>query len=130
VSQQPHVEAFLTLLGDLRKFVTTSPNSTAPPYVVVHPSMPWKQPDSEALCGQRSRSDNEIQTTCVGLTTEQAHFYAGLIRERVEEKRPVITGQQTGLIRNEFTQPARRDGDVTPPVFYAVDGWSFTSTPA
>jgi len=130
VSQQPHVEAFLTLLGDLNKYVTFTPNLTAPPYVVVHPAMPWKQPDSQALCGQRSRADNEIQTTCVGSTTEQAQLYANKIRERVEEVRPIITGQQTGLIRNEYTQPARRDSDVSPAVFYAVDGWSFTSSPA
>lgn len=130
MSQQPHVEAFLTLLGDLRKFVTTSPNLTAPPYVVVHPAMPWKRPDSETQCGTRSLSDNTIQTTCVGTTTEQAQFYARKVRERVEETRPLIPGQQTGLIRNEYSQPAARDDDVSPPVFYAVDGWSFTSTPA
>ena len=130
MSQQPHVEAFLTLLGDLRMYVTTSPNMTAPPYVVVHPAMPWKQSDSQTLCGTRSRADNEIQTTCVGSTTEQAQLYAQKVREQVEEKRPTISGQQTGLIRNEYSQPAQRDSDVTPPVFYAVDGWSFTTAPA
>lgn len=128
MSEQPHVAAFLTLLGDLAKYVTTSPNLTEPPYVVLHPSMPWKQ--GETLCGARSFADNEIQTTCVGSTTEQAQMYAALVRDRVQEKRPVITGYVTGLVRNEYSQPARPDRDVSPVVVYAVDGWSFTSTPA
>jgi len=127
VSQQPHVAAFLTLLGDLNKYVTTTPNLTTPPYVVVHPAMPWKQ--GEALCGARSFAVNEISTTCVGLTTEQAQLYAALVRDRVEGERPLITGQRTGFIRNEYTQPARPDRDVSPAVVYAVDGWSFTSAP-
>jgi len=128
VSQQPHVAAFLTLLADLNKYVTTSPNNTPPPYVVVHPSMPWKH--DEALCGARSFADNEIQTTCVGLDTAQTQFYAALVRDRVEGERPLITGQRTGFIRNEYSQPARPDRDVSPVVVYAVDGWSFTSSPA
>ena len=130
MSQQPHVAAFIALLGDLNEYVTTTPNLTPPPYVVVHPAMPWDQSDSQTLCGKRSRADNEIQTTCVGSDTEQAQDYAQKVRDRVKEIRPVIAGQQTGLIRNEYSQPARRDGDVSPAVFYAVDGWSFTSTPA
>lgn len=123
--QQPHVEAFLDLLGDLHKYVTTSPNNAPPPYVVVHPSMPWKH--AETLDGQRELADNEIQTTCVGVDTGQAQDYAAKVRDRVEGKRPVIAGAQTGLIRNEYSQPVQRDKDVTPIVCFAVDGWAFTS---
>lgn len=128
MSQQPHVEAFLALLGDLNEYVTTTPNLTAPPYVVVHPAMPFKQ--GELLCGTRAFADNDIQTTCVGATTEQAQLYAELVRDRVQEKRPVIVGFATGLIRNEYTQTAQPDRDVSPIRVYVVDGWSFTTTPA
>jgi hypothetical protein len=127
VTQRAHVVAFVSMLedADLTVFVSVSPNNTAPPYVVVHPAMP--QPTGQTLCGTSSRRSHDLQTTSVGVTTEQAQAVAEDVSDAVLEKRPVIVGRECGPVSKEYTQTARRDDDVDPPVFYAVDGWSFTS---
>jgi len=129
VSQQPHVQAFAGLLTgpqpSLVVYYGEAPAGAVMPYVILHPSMPLGS--TETLDGSVAFSGNDVQTTCVGATVEQAQWLAANVGARVDRKRVVIDGKDHGLVRHEFSQPAREDRDVTPTVFYAVDGWSFTT---
>lgn len=128
MTQRPHVAAIQAMLAadtSLTVFVGESPNSTDPPYVVLYPQMPLVR--DEGLCGGATTRTHDFQTTCVGATVEQAQLLAGKVDAALREKRPVISGRETGFVRKDFSSPARRDDDVSPAVFYAVDVWTFTS---
>jgi hypothetical protein len=127
VSQRPHVAAIEALLAAdavLTVFLGESPNNTPPPYVVLYPAMPLVT--DEGLCGGATVRTHDFQTTAVGGDVQQAQWVAEHVDVALLGQRPVIAGKSTGLVRKEYTQPARRDDDVED-VFYAVDGWSFTS---
>lgn len=126
MSQQPHVEAYLALLAAVTVHVGEAPGDAAMPYVVLFPSMPLGT--GRSLCGTTRRRGNDVQTTCVGATVEQAQWLAGQVQDALEDVRPTMPDKRCSLIHKDFSQPARADRDVTPPVFYAIDLWSFTAS--
>lgn len=100
-----------------------------PPYVVVYvvpegePSGPVDAPDA----------DGSIvwQLTSVGEGAEQALLTADRARSAVLGRTLVVPDRRFEPVRLVISSPsARRDEDVTPPVFYCVDrvsAWSYPS---
>lgn len=98
------------------------------PYCVVYPGVtaridgPESDPDAD--------TDTEYQVTSVGVTRAQAAFVADKARHALLEHSPIVAGRDVLLVEWSMGRPAERDDDVTPPLFYAIDIYTLTTTPA
>jgi hypothetical protein len=96
------------------------------PYAVLYPA--GTGPLGGPVGDPHADADSTAQLTCVGATAEQAEWLADLLR-------PVLLGPLTITGRRlmqswlETSQPVRRDDDVTPALFYAVDQARYLTTP-
>lgn len=124
-----HADAVLALL---EAAVTTFDSQVegAPPdrYVVFYPGPGLAQRDR--MTPSSSKLDAEFQVTAVGLSREQAQWAADAGRDAVLDVRPVVAGRACSPIRQTVARPLARDDDVTPPLFYVVALYAFTSVPA
>lgn len=74
----------------------------------------------------------EFQTTCVGLSAEQALWTHDQVVARVNRQSLTGTGFATYPIRmiDGTQQPVRRDDTLGPPWFYITCSWVATAQPA
>jgi hypothetical protein len=125
-----HITAFKALLADPTVTVddAQSPNFADLPRVVLYANQGL--PTREALCATVDGANVTIQTTCVGQTREQAGLLFDKVASLVQDKRPVVTGWDCGPVQQLTANPAVRDDDVVPAVYYAVAQWRFHAVPA
>ena len=125
-----HIAAFNRLLtdGSITPDDGETQNLASLPRVVEFPDQGTSGRDTRA--GGVDGKIVTIQTTCIGETREQAGWMLDQVTELVEEKRPVLSDWKCTRVEQLFTNPARRDDDVDPAVFYAVASWRFTAVPA
>lgn len=136
-ASNPHAEAFLLLLRQAWDLVG---DSIAPegievddqkrlvrPYAVLYPQ------GSGAFDGSISDPDTDawpvVQVTYVGRDRAQADALRDRCRVDVIGALLAVDGRQVGPVRIDHELPTRRDDDVTPHVFYAVDLYRTFSTP-
>lgn len=123
-----HRAAVQALLVGLPLFLSRADSGAEEPYIVLHPT----QGDADTT-SFGSRSDWrtwEYQTTCVGLTAEQAQLAAEWVEGRLLDAVPTVTGRRSSPVRKVATVTVMRDEDVQPPVFTARDVWAFSTIPA
>jgi len=126
VTARAHTTAVKALIdAAVTCHVGESPNDAGPPYVLLYPDSGHGMATGMDLDADHYRY--EFQTTAVGTTVEQAQWAADKVRGAVEDVRPTVAGFTTGKVRHVSSQPAKRDNDVDPAVFYAVDVWEFRS---
>lgn len=123
-----HVDAVVALVPTVSAYVTRPPGDASLPYVVVHPDQGEAYADS--MAGASSWRPWTVQTTCVGVTAEQALWAAEQVEAGLLDAVPTVAGRQCTPIRKEASVPLARDEDVQPPVFIARDVWAFVSVPA
>lgn len=126
---RPLTTALLTALRAAHPRVghAAAPADATLPYAVLHTA--GTGPLSGPVGDPHADADSTAQLTCIGADAQQAEWLA-------DELRPVLLGPLTITGRRvmqswlETSQPVRRDDDVTPPLFYAVDQARFLTTPA
>ncbi|MCW2498271.1 hypothetical protein, partial [Jatrophihabitans sp.] len=69
------------------------------------------------------------QITSVGETREQASTLRDRLRDGLTGQHLTVDGRTVGPVRLDQAEPIRRDDDVRPPVFYAVDRYRTFNTP-
>lgn len=98
------------------------------PYVVVHCGVvltiggPVGDPFADTA--------SEYQLTAVGETAAQARWAADKARGVILPARLAVPDRCVQLIEWGPSQPADRDDDVTPSLYYAIDVYTIHSTPA
>ena len=104
------------------------PNDPTYPYVVLYGDQGAAEPNAytEASTLRRFR----VQTTTTAVDQAQARALAERVETALLDVRPTVAGRKCGPIRKETSQLVRRDDDVDPAVFYAVDIWLLTTVPA
>ena len=111
--------------------VPTDPTTGRPPprpYVVIY--APVGLSTVHNLTGTSGALEASIQTTCVGDTAESCRIVARRVKAALLDVVPVVSGRASFPIRHEYSEPARVDNDVAPPVLFAVDRWLTQSVPA
>jgi hypothetical protein len=72
----------------------------------------------------------EHQLTSVGLTRPQASYIADKARAALLNGDVAVPGRCVQLVEWTSGHPVTRDDDVTPPLFYAIDIYAITTSPA
>jgi len=127
VSARSHTDAVQALIGaQVTCYMAEAPNNPTYPYAVLY---------ADQGLGRRSTlaPDTTVrmvtfQTTCVGEGSEAAQWAADKVRAAVEDVQPSVSGWSCGPVQHLASQPVRRDDDVDPAVFYAVDMWRYLAT--
>lgn len=88
------------------------------------------QRSTERITGLQSRSDFEYTIHSVGATVDQAQRIAERVYAQLMGFRPSVTSRQCWPITAQASQPVRRDEDSPVPVFFGVDVFRLSSTPA
>lgn len=98
------------------------------PYAVLYqgitPSIdgPVDDPDADVT--------SEYQVTSVGVTRAQASYIADKARHALLTTPVVVPARFVQLLEWTQGRPAQRDDDVTPPLFYAIDSYEISTSPA
>lgn len=108
-----------------------TPATPSPPYVRVysHVERPFDAGPNN-LGGASSTWTTRWWCHCIGANEYAAGAVAMRVRAALLDVRPTVTGRACGPIRQEASQPPRRDEDLGYPVFDATDVYRLTSTPA
>lgn len=140
VARGPETAALLTLLNaaDVLTGDAVRPpgggfpgdDSTRPfvPYAVLHQGVtvdvdgPVSDPNADAA--------NEYQVTSVGLTRASASVIADRAKTALLTTPLTVAGRHVQLVEWTGGRPADRDDDTTPPLFYVIDLYSVTTSPA
>jgi hypothetical protein len=104
--------------------VTNRPNR----YVAVFSDSGWRT--AERFTGAQSTSAQSFTVHSVGTTPDQAQFVADRVFTQLLDWTPSVAGRVCRRMRHEASEPVQIDADVTPPLFYAVDVFEVTSSPA
>lgn len=126
-----HVDAVRNLVdavANVTVYDGTVPNSPVLPYVVMYGDQ--GAAEANAYTEVSSFRRFRVQTTTVAANQPQARALAERVESALLDVRPTVAGRTCVPIRKETSQPVRRDDDVDPPVFYAVDVWVLSSVPA
>lgn len=108
--------------------VPSDTTSTFTPYVVVHTGIvsgidgPVSDPYADTVA--------EYQLTCIGVTADQARVVSDLAKDAMLAQSLSITGRHLQLVEWTTGRPTERDDSVTPPLFYAIDIYSVSTSPA
>jgi len=86
--------------------------------------------DQERLTGGQWTADFSITVHSVGTTPEQAQWVAERVYAQLLGVRLTIPGRRARPVRAQGSQPVRVDADVSPPLFYTVDEFGLTTSPA
>lgn len=71
---------------------------------------------------------NEYQVTSVGISRSSASVIADKVKHALLAGL-AIPGRRVQLVKWERGNPAERDDDVTPPLFYVIDQYSIATSP-
>lgn len=126
-----HVSAVRTLVDavpNVTVYDGTVPNNPTYPYVVLYGDQGAALPNS--FTEVSTFRSFRVQTTTVAINQPQARALAERVESALLDVRPTVTGRKCVPIRKETSQPVRRDDDVDPAAFYAVDIWVLSSVPA
>ena len=94
------------------------PSGTATPYVVIYPDIGTETPADRSLADDVS-TDFRFQATSVGATYTQAMLTAGMANTVLLTTAPAVTGRRVRPIRQEGSQPVRRE-DESSPLWFAT----------
>ena len=86
--------------------------------------------EQERFTGGQSTADFGITVHSVGTTPEQAQWVAERVYAQLLGARLTIPGRKARPVRAITSQPLQKDTDVSPPLFYCVDVFGLTTTPA
>lgn len=113
-------------------WASSSPSLSTPfvGYAVVWPGS--SMPQGGSACDPFEDVDQSFQVTSVGKTAEQADAIRDRVRAALDPKGAVtITGtRDVAVLRWRDGQAVQRDDKETPPLFYAVDRYTATTSPA
>lgn len=127
-----HVTAFADLVDAVANVTVYAdgkvPNSPTLPYVVIYGNQ--GMPENASMADVSEWQHFTAQTTCVATSQLSARALADRVQTALLDVRPTVAGRSSGQISKVSSQPVRVDNDVTPPLFYAVDVWSFTTVPS
>lgn len=107
---------------------STNGAAVLPPYCVVYTNQ--GQREVERLNASQTRANFTFTIHSVGTSAEQAQAVAEKVYTQLLGFKPTIAGRNCWPVRAEMSQSVRMDKDVLPPVFYAVDEFTLSSTPA
>lgn len=79
--------------------------------------------------GPQAEVECEYIVHSIGTTTEQAKLVRERVFAQVLDKTPAVTGWNSRRVRHITSQPMGLDKDPSPPMFYAVDVFAFSSEP-
>jgi len=140
VARGPETDAMLALIttahllvGDARKpdgagFPNEDTTQPFAGYAVLYQGVttridgPSSDPDADTVA--------EYQVTSIGVTRVQASWVADNARAALLTTPLVVAGRSVQLVEWASGSTATRDDAVTPPLFYAVDMYAVTSSPA
>jgi hypothetical protein len=130
-----HVNAYLARLRQDPLLASRVGDAKAPPnvaagdwYVVVYPDQGAR--DVERLSALQTRLDMEFIVHSIGPTREQAQYGAERVYAQTLGFKAVVAGRSCWPMTAAVSKPIALDKDVTPPLFYAVDVFRLSSTPA
>lgn len=98
------------------------------PYCVVYVNGGDRQ--EERLLGGQTRANFTFTIHSVGKTPEEAQAVVSHVYKQLLGFTPMISGRVCWPIRSVVTQATRLDKDVLPPMFYAVDEFTLSSSKA
>jgi hypothetical protein len=88
------------------------PDGTLPPYVALYPDVGAESTADRSLA-DGVPMDVRWQATSVGATFDQAHLLAGKVDTITRANVPDVPGRRIRPIRQEGSQPVRRDDEST-----------------
>lgn len=80
--------------------------------------------------GPATRETYTFVTHSVGESRAQARALSDQLAAAVLGRHPAVPGRSCSRVNASGGQPIEQDRDTTPPLFYAVDEWTFWSDPA
>jgi len=104
--------------------VTTRPAR----YVTVYSDSGLRE--AERFTGGQWTSTQSFTVHSVGSTPDQAQFVAEKVFAQLLDHVLVVPERQCRRIRHGSSQPVQLDSAVSPPLWYTVDEFDVTSTPA
>lgn len=123
--EQEHATAILGLLADAPPVSPAlvvydgkspdNPANLAPEYVLIY--MYTTRPDGSALTNTSDRAVTHAICHCVGGDAIAARAVAGRVAAALLDVRPLIAGRTCFPIRDDGTQPPRRDESIPGTVF-------------
>jgi hypothetical protein len=84
----------------------------------------------ERFNGLQSEATFGVTVHSVGTTAEQAQLVAERVMAQLLDYRPTVTGRDCRRLRHVSSVPVDLDTDTTPPLYYSVDQFDLTSSPA
>jgi hypothetical protein len=66
----------------------------------------------------------------VGTTAEQSQLVAERVMAQLLDYRPIVAGRDCRRLRHVSSVPVDLDTDVSPPLYFSVDQFDLTSSPA
>lgn len=85
---------------------------------------------AERLTGGSVFADFTFTIHSVGTTPEQARLVEERIIAQLMDWTPIIAGRNCRRTVHAVSRPVAMDKDVSPPLFFAVDGFDLTTAPA
>lgn len=127
-SARVHVDALAQLVAaaGLVVFVTRADEGASYPYVVLHPTS--GQLEATSLEDPYGELVVDFQLTAVGETPEQALWAADKAAAALAGARPTVAGRTSWAVTPEEAFPVQRDEDLTEPVFFAVNRYSWRTS--
>lgn len=127
--QRDHTAAVVEALADAG---LTVGEAIAPagglPYVVVYP---FGQPPPEGPVSDRYADvAPQVLVRAVGLTLASAEITADRARSVLLSTPLSVPGRTVTQVTLETSQPAARDDDVSPPLYYSTDVYGVWTTPS
>ena len=130
VPSRPVTASVISHLGSLGFGVGDgqAPDPSTFPYSVVYSL------DAVSRSGPMNDGQADVvhtqQVTVVGETQEQAQKLLDKVRVRMRDETLTIAGREVSLIEVDEGDGVERDGREQPPLFYAIDVYMITTTPA
>lgn len=84
----------------------------------------------ERFTGAHDLATFAITVHSVGTTSEQAQLVAERVMAQLLDYTPTISGRSCRRIRHAASRPVALDEGVSPPMYFCVDVFDLSSTPA